>query len=77
MAPITPDGGDRRCRSTLANDKWLESAKANRDMVQTVLNSSRETEGIRGARQLLSPVRPSRYPDGYNPTGPLWPLVAL
>jgi hypothetical protein len=39
-----PGRGDRRRRSTLANDKWLESAKTNRDMVQAVLNRSRGTE---------------------------------
>jgi len=56
-----PGQRDRRRRSTLANDNWLESAKTDRNMVQAVVNSSRGTEGVRGARQLLSPVRPSRY----------------
>ncbi len=40
----SPRTGDRRRRSTLANDKRLESVKTNRDMVQAVLNSSRGTE---------------------------------
>ncbi len=42
-APVTPDGGTG-VAGTPANDKWLESAKTNRDMVQAVLNSSRGTE---------------------------------